>query len=91
MVLCRFRALLIDRGLLEQLFAEVDRQLDRARMMLKRGTMLNPTLVAAGNGRAWARRAAARPGRPADSPQGQAGHAVGACVEGVFRSPITLR
>jgi IS5 family transposase len=55
-VLCRFRGLLIERGLLEMLFAELDRQLDRAGMMLKRGTMLDATLVAA---------AAVEPGRGA--------------------------
>ena len=43
--LCRFRNRLIEEGLLEKLFAELDRQLDKAGMILKRGTMLDATLI----------------------------------------------
>jgi transposase, IS5 family len=43
--LCRFRNLLIQKALLEKLFAELDRQLDKAGVILKRGTMLDATLI----------------------------------------------
>jgi len=46
--LCRFRNLLIEKGLLEKLFAELDRQLDKAGVILKRGTMLDATLIETG-------------------------------------------
>jgi transposase, IS5 family len=46
--LCRFRLKLIDERLLETLFAELDRQLDQAGVMLKRGTMLDATLIETG-------------------------------------------
>jgi transposase, IS5 family len=46
-VLNRFRNLLIEEGLLEKLFAELDRQLENAGVMLKRGTMLDATLIEA--------------------------------------------
>jgi IS5 family transposase len=43
--LCRFRGLLIEAGRLEKLFAELDRQLDKAGVILKRGTMLDATVI----------------------------------------------
>lgn len=43
--ICRFRNLLIERGLLEKLFAELDRQLDNAGLILRRGTMLDATVI----------------------------------------------
>ena len=43
--LCRFRNLLISRDLLVRLFAELDRQLEKAGVILKRGTMLDATLI----------------------------------------------
>jgi transposase, IS5 family len=43
--LCRFRGRLVVEGLLEKLFAELDRQLDQAGLVLKRGTMLDATLI----------------------------------------------
>jgi transposase, IS5 family len=46
--LCRFRNLLIERALLEKLFAELDRQLDKAGVILRRGTMLDATLIETG-------------------------------------------
>lgn len=46
--ICRFRLLLIDEGLLEKLFAELDRQLVQAGVILKRGTMLDATLIETG-------------------------------------------
>jgi IS5 family transposase len=46
-VLNRFRNRLAAEGLLETLFAELDRQLEAAGVILKRGTMLDATLIAA--------------------------------------------
>ena len=46
-VLNRFRNLLIEKRLLEKLFAELDRQLDKAGVMVKHGTMLDATLIEA--------------------------------------------
>lgn len=46
--LCRFRGLLIERSLMEKLFAELDRQLDQAGVILRRGTMLDATLIETG-------------------------------------------
>ena len=43
----RFRAVLAERGLGERLFAEVTRQLDAAGFLVKAGTLLDATLVAA--------------------------------------------
>jgi IS5 family transposase len=42
---CRFRNRLIEAGLLEKLFAEFQRQMDLAGIMVKRGTMLDATLI----------------------------------------------
>ncbi|MBN9237366.1 IS5 family transposase [Mesorhizobium sp. YL-MeA3-2017] len=44
-VLSRFRTLLVGAGLLETLFGELDRQLEKAGVILKRGTMLDATLI----------------------------------------------
>jgi transposase, IS5 family len=44
-VLNRFRNRLIAAGLLEKLFAELDRQLEKAGLILRRGTMLDATLI----------------------------------------------
>lgn len=41
----RFRNLLIEAELLEKLFCELDRQLDRAGLILRRGTMLDATVI----------------------------------------------
>ena len=46
-VLNRFRNQLVEQGLLEKLFGELDRQLDNAGVILKRGTMLDATLIQA--------------------------------------------
>lgn len=43
--ICRFRALLMEAKLLERLFAELDRQLDQAGLILRRGTMLDATII----------------------------------------------
>lgn len=52
--LCRFRTRLVEAGLLDKLFGELDRQLDQAGLILRRGTMLDATLIET---------AAATPGR----------------------------
>lgn len=41
----RFRNLLVEEQLLEKLFAELDRQLDQAGLILRRGTMLDATVI----------------------------------------------
>lgn len=46
-VLNRFRNALIEAKLLEQLFGELDKQLEKAGVILKRGTMLDATLIEA--------------------------------------------
>jgi len=46
-VLNRFRNVLVAEGLLDKLFAELDRQLEQAGVVLKRGTMLDATLIEA--------------------------------------------
>ena len=43
--LCRFRTLLGEAKLLDRLFQELERQLDQAGLILKRGTMLDATLI----------------------------------------------
>jgi IS5 family transposase len=43
--ICRFRGLLVEAGLLERLFGELDRQLDQAGLILRRGTMLDATVI----------------------------------------------
>lgn len=49
--LCRFRNLLVGAGLLEKLFGELDRQLEREGLILRRGTMLDATLIETGAAR----------------------------------------
>lgn len=53
--ICRFRNALVEAGLLDRVFAELDRQLEAAGLVLKRGTMLDATLIETG--------ASARPDR----------------------------
>jgi IS5 family transposase len=45
--LCRFRNRLIEAGLAERLFAEFDRQIEVRGFVLKQGTMIDATMVAA--------------------------------------------
>lgn len=61
--LCRFRNALGAAGLMEKLFAEFDRQLSGAGFILKRGTMLDATLIEA----ATQRPSDERPARDADA------------------------
>lgn len=46
-VLNRFRNVLVVEGLFERLFGELDRQLEQAGVILKRGTMLDATVIEA--------------------------------------------
>lgn len=46
--LCRFRNRLVGENLLTRLFGELDRQLEQAGVILKRGTMLDATLIETG-------------------------------------------
>ena len=43
--ICRFRNLLVEQALLDKLFAELDKQLDKAGLILRRGTMLDATVI----------------------------------------------
>jgi transposase, IS5 family len=43
--LCRFRNRLVGEGLLDKLFGELDQQLDAAGLILRRGTMLDATVI----------------------------------------------
>jgi transposase, IS5 family len=43
--LCRFRNVLVEAKLLDRLFAELDKQLDAAGLILRRGTMLDATVI----------------------------------------------
>ena len=45
--ICRFRQALIEAGLSDRLLGELNRQLDRRGLLLKQGTMIDATLVAA--------------------------------------------
>ena len=49
--ICRFRNRLIEAGLLEKLFAELDKQLEAAGVILRRGTMLDATVIETGAAR----------------------------------------
>lgn len=60
-VLNRFRNQLVEQGLLEKLFGELDRQLENAGVILKRGTMLDATLIQAVS-------APPKEGRPSNDP-----------------------
>lgn len=60
-VLSRFRNLLVEKGLLDRLFAELDRQLEKAGVILKRGAMLDATLIEASSAPASGERASRDP------------------------------
>lgn len=59
--ICRFRNLAAEQGLLEQLFAELDRQLDTAGLILRRGTMLDATVIESSAARPGDRRSSSDP------------------------------
>jgi IS5 family transposase len=50
-VINRFRNALIGEGLLDKLFAELDQQMEKAGVILKRGTMLDATVIETGAAR----------------------------------------
>jgi transposase, IS5 family len=56
-VLNRFRNRLVAEGLLDKLFGELDRQLEQAGVILKRGTMLDATVITAASAPPGDRRA----------------------------------
>jgi IS5 family transposase len=75
--ICRFRNLLIERGLLEKLFAELDKQLDEAGLILRRGTMLDATIIETTARRPGDRTASSDPDARFTRKQGKAGSAFG--------------
>jgi IS5 family transposase len=76
-VLNRFRNRLVDEALLDRLFAELDRQLEKAGVILKRGTMLDATLIEAASARPGDRRAAKDPDAGFAKRQGKGGSTYG--------------
>jgi len=76
-VLNRFRNQLAAEGLLETLFAELDRQLERAGVILKRGTMLDATVIPAVSAPPGDRRATQDPEAGFAKRQGRAGSIFG--------------
>lgn len=75
--LCRFRNRLIAQGRLEALFAALDRQLEAAGLVVKKGTMLDATLIAAASARPREGRPPADPDAAFGRRTGQAGSAYG--------------
>ena len=71
-VLNRFHGELVARGLMERLFGELDRQLEKAGVMLKRGTMLDATLIEAASAPGSSGSGGARPSRDPDAAFGGA-------------------
>lgn len=76
-VLNRFRNRLVVEGLLEKLFAELDRQLEAAGVMLKRGTMLDATLIEASSARPKGERPSRDPDAAFAKRQGKGGSTFG--------------
>jgi IS5 family transposase len=66
--LCRFRNLLTEAGLLDALFGELDRQLDQAGLILRRGTMLDATIIETNAPRPPHPSREGAPGAPASDP-----------------------
>ena len=95
-VLCRFRNELIAQNLLERLFAELSRQLEKAGMILKRGTMLDATLIETISRRPGDERASVDPDAAFAKRQGKMGSTFGYKAHvgvdegsGLIRSVIT--
>lgn len=95
-VLNRFRNRLAGEGLLEKLFAELDRQLENAGVVLKRGTMLDATLIEAVSAPPGDRREAKDPDAAFTRRQGKGGSSYGYKAHvgvdqgsGIIRSVIT--
>jgi IS5 family transposase len=87
---------LIEAGLLEKLFGELDRQLEKAGVMLKRGTMLDATLIAAVAAPASGGRASSDPDARFGGARGKGGFSFGYKAHvgvdegsGLIRSVIT--
>jgi len=75
--ICRFRNLLIERDLLEKLFAELDRQLDKAGLILRRGTMLDATVIETSAAKPGDRQASSDPDARFTRRQGRQGSSFG--------------
>jgi len=95
-VLNRFRNRLATEGLLEKLFAELDLQLEKAGVILKRGTMLDATLIEAVSAPPTEKRPSADPDARFAKRQGKAGSTFGYKAHvgvdqgsGLIRSVIT--
>lgn len=95
-VLARFRNLLVGEGLLETLFGELDRQLEKAGLVLKRGTMLDATLIEAVSAPPSGERLSKDPDARFTKRQGKAGSTFGYKAHvgvdegsGLIRSVIT--
>ena len=95
-VLNRFRNRLAAEGLLEKLFAELDRQLEGAGVILKRGTMLDATLIEAVSARPTDARPSTDPDARFAKRQGKGGssfgykaHVGGDEGSGIIRAVIT--
>jgi IS5 family transposase len=95
-VLNRFRNQLGETGLLEKLFAELDRQLEQAGVMLKRGAMLDATLIDAVSARPTDKRPSKDPDARFAKRQGKGGSTFGYKAHvgvdegsGLIRSVIT--
>jgi IS5 family transposase len=76
-VLNRFRNRLVAEGLLGKLFAELDRQLEKGGVILKKGTMLDATLIRAVSTPPGERRATQDPEAGFAKRQGKAGSVFG--------------
>jgi IS5 family transposase len=92
----RFRNRLREEGLLEKLFAELDRQLEQAGVMLKRGTMLDATLIETVSARPTDKRPSKDPDAGFAKRQGKGGSTFGYKAHvgvdegsGLIRSVIT--
>ena len=73
----RFRNRLVAEGLLERLLGELDRQLEAAGLVLKRGTMLDATLIEAASARPTAERPSKDPDARFAKRSGRAGSVYG--------------
>ncbi len=76
-VLNRFQNQLVEQGLLEKLFGELDRQLENAGVILKRGTMLDATLIQAVSASSQEDRPSNDPRRPVHQAARQSGTTFG--------------
>jgi IS5 family transposase len=76
-VLNRFRNRLIAEGLIDRLFAELDRQMDKAGVILKRGTMLDATVIEAVSAPPGDRRTSRDPDAGFTRRQGRSGSTFG--------------